>query len=72
MWWLYSFINKISIMIVILLSFPLQSQSDTKVIPNKKAMLLTGDFLLADPMLEVYHEWEINGNVVSRRREAEK
>ena len=43
-------------MIVILLSFPLQPQSDTKVIPNKKAMLLTGDFLLADPMLEVYHE----------------
>ena len=43
-------------MVVILLSSPLQLQSDTKVLPNKKAMLMTGDFLLAYSILEVYHE----------------
>ena len=43
-------------MVVILLSSPLQPQSDTKVILDKKAMLMTGGFLLADSMLEVYHE----------------
>ena len=41
------------------MSSPLQPQSDTKVIPDKKATLMTGGFLLADSMLEVYHEWEI-------------
>ena len=46
-------------MIVILLSSPSQPQSDTKFIPDKKATLVTGAFLLADLMLEVYHEWEI-------------
>ena len=44
-------------MVVILLSFPLQPQSGTKVIPDKKATLMTGDILLADSMLEVYLEW---------------
>ena len=43
-------------MVVILLSFPLQPQSDTKVIPDKKATFMTLGFLLADSMLEVYHE----------------
>ena len=43
-------------MVLILLSSPWQSQSDTKVIPDKKATLLTGRFLLAGSMLEVYHE----------------
>ena len=42
-------------MVVILLSFPLQPQCDTKVIPDKKVTLMTGGFLLADYMLEVYH-----------------
>ena len=42
--------------VVILLSSPLQPQSLTKVIPDKKATLMTGGFLLADPMLEVYHK----------------
>ena len=41
-------------MAVILLSSPLQPQCDT--IPDKKATLMTGGFLLADSMLEVYHE----------------
>ena len=45
-------------MVVILLSSPLKPQSDTKVISDKKATLMTGDFLLADSMLEVYHKWE--------------
>ena len=36
---------------VILLSSPLQPQSDTKVIPDKKVTLMTGGFLLADSML---------------------
>ena len=43
-------------MVVILLSSLLQLQSDTKVIPDKKGTLTTGGFLLADSMLEVYHE----------------
>ena len=43
-------------MIVILLSSPLQPQSDTKVITDKKAMLMTGGILLADSILEVYRE----------------
>ena len=43
-------------MVVTLLSYPLQPQSDTKVIPDKKAALMTGGFLLADSMLEAYHE----------------
>ena len=43
-------------MVVILLSFALQPQSDTKVILDEKATLITGAFLLADSMLEVYHE----------------
>ena len=61
MWWLYRFVKKYLSysMIIILLSSPLQPQSDTKFIPNKKATLVTGAFLLADLMLEVYHEWEI-------------
>ena len=46
-------------MIVISLSSPLQPQSDIKVVPDKKATLMTGGFLLADSMLEVYHKWEI-------------
>ena len=41
---------------VILLPSPLQPQSDTKVIPEKKAALMTGGFLLTDSMLEMYHE----------------
>ena len=43
-------------MVVILMFSPLQPQSDTKVIPDKKATLVTGGFLLADSMLEVYDE----------------
>ena len=43
-------------MVVSLLFSVLQPQSDTKVIPDKKARLTTGGFLLADSMLEVYHE----------------
>ena len=43
-------------MAAILLSFPFQSQSDTKVIPDKKATLMTGFFSLANLMLEVHHE----------------
>ena len=43
-------------MVVTLLSSPLQPQPDTKVIPDKKATLMTGSFLLAGAMLEVYHE----------------
>ena len=43
-------------MVVTLLFSPLQPQSDTKIIPHKKATLMTGSFILADSMLEVYHE----------------
>ena len=43
-------------MVVILLSSPLQPQSDTKVMPDEKATIMTGGFLLADSMLEEYHE----------------
>ena len=43
-------------MALILLSSPLKSESDTKVIPNKKVTLMIGGFLLADSMLEVYYE----------------
>ena len=43
-------------MVVILLAFPLQTQSDTKVIPDKKATLMTGGFLLVDSLFEVYHK----------------
>ena len=43
-------------MVVISLSSPLQQKSDTKVIPDKKATLMTAGFLLADSMLDVYHE----------------
>ena len=39
-------------MVVILLLSPLQPQSDTKVVPDKKAILMTGGFLLADSMLK--------------------
>ena len=47
-------------MTVILLSSTLQAQPGTKIIPDKKATLMTGGFLLADSMLEVYHQdWEI-------------
>ena len=46
-------------MLVMLLASPLQPQSDTKFIPDIKATLMTVGFLLADSMLEVYHEWEI-------------
>ena len=46
-------------MVVILLSSLLQPQSDSKVIPDKKATLMAGIFLLADSMLEVYHECEM-------------
>ena len=35
-------------MAVILFSSPLQPKSDTRVIPDKKAILMTGGFLLAD------------------------
>ena len=42
-------------MVVILLSSPLEPQSDTYT-RNKKATLMTGGFLLADSMLEVYRE----------------
>ena len=44
---------------VILLSSPLQPQSDTKDIPDKKTTLMTGVFLLADSMLEVHHDSKI-------------
>ena len=37
----------------------LQPQSDIEIIPDKKATLMTGGFLLVDSLLEVYHEWEI-------------
>ena len=40
----------------ILLSSPLQPQSDTKVILDKKATLMTGGFFLADSMLRVCQE----------------
>ena len=40
-------------MVEILLASLLQPQSDTKVIPDKKATLVTGGFLLVDSMLEV-------------------
>ena len=43
-------------MVVILLPSPLQPQFDTKVMPDKKATLMAGFFLLADSMSEVYHE----------------
>ena len=43
-------------MVVVLLFSPLQPQSDTRVTPDKKATLMAGGFLLADSMLEVYHE----------------
>ena len=43
-------------LVVIVLSSPLQPQSDTKVTPYKKATLMTGGFLLADSMLEVSYE----------------
>ena len=43
-------------MVVTLLSSTLQPQSNTKVIPDNKATLMNGGFLLADSMLEVYHE----------------
>ena len=43
-------------MVVILLSSPLQLQSDIKVIPDKKVTLMTGGFMFADSVLEVYHE----------------
>ena len=43
-------------MVVILLSSPLQPQSYTKVIPDEKATLMTGGFLLTYSMLEVCHE----------------
>ena len=43
-------------MVAILFSSAFQSQSDTKVIPDKKATLMTGFFLLTDLTLEVHHE----------------
>ena len=43
-------------MVAILLSSPFQPQSASKVIPDKKATLMTGFFLLADLMLEVHHK----------------
>ena len=43
-------------MAVILLSSPLQPQSGTKIRPDKKGTWITGGFLLADSILEVYHE----------------
>ena len=46
-------------MAAVLLSSLSQLQSDTKVIPDKKATLMIGFFLLTDLMLEVYCEWEI-------------
>ena len=41
---------------VVVLSSPLQPQSDTRVIPDKKATVMTGGLLFADSMLEVYYE----------------
>ena len=46
-------------MVVTLLSSPVQPKFDTKLIPDKKATSMTAGFLLADSMLEVYHEWVI-------------
>ena len=46
-------------MVVILLSSPLQPRSNTKFILDKKATLMAGCFILADSMLEVFHEWVI-------------
>ena len=43
-------------MVSILLSSPFQPQCDTKVIPDRKATLMTGFFLLADLIFEVHHE----------------
>ena len=43
-------------MVVILLSSPLQPQSDTKVILDKKVTLMIVGYLSVDSMLEVYHE----------------
>ena len=43
-------------MVIIFLSPPLQPEPETKVIPDKKATLMTGSFLLAGSMLEVDHE----------------
>ena len=43
-------------MVVILLSSPLQPQSSTKVLPDKKATLMSGGFLLADSILEVFND----------------
>ena len=43
-------------MVAILFFSPFQPQSDSKVIPDKKATLMTGFFLLADVMLEMHHE----------------
>ena len=43
-------------MAVILLPSPLQPQSDTKFLPDKKASLMTFGFLLTDSMLEGYHK----------------
>ena len=38
-------------MVVILLSSPLQPQSETKVVPDKKAMFMNGGLLLVNPIL---------------------
>ena len=43
-------------MAVILLPSPLQPQSDTKFLPDKKASLMAFGFLLTDSMLEGYHK----------------
>ena len=43
-------------MVVVVLSSPLQPQSDTRIIPDKKATFMTSGILLADSMLGVYRE----------------
>ena len=43
-------------MVVILLPSPLQPQSDTKVVPDKKATLMIGRFLIGRFNIEMYHE----------------
>ena len=43
-------------MVVISLLSPLQPQSDTKIIRDKKAILMKYGFLLEDSMLEVCQE----------------
>ena len=43
-------------MVAILLSSSLQPQSDTKVVPDEKATLMIGRFLIGRFNIEIYHE----------------